>query len=146
MSRIKIHLPEEFHFSTEISIRITDLNYGGHVGNDTVFSLLHESRMRFLQHQGLSELEFEDASLIMADAGVEFKSEIFYGDVVKAFVAAGDFSKIGFSVYYKLIKIPGDSIVTIAKTGMICYDYNKKKIVAVPDKARAKLISATRGQ
>jgi len=139
MSRIKIQLPEQFNFSTEIPIRITDLNYGGHVGNDTVFSLLHESRMRFLQYHGLSELGFEGASLIMADAGVEFKAELFYGDIVKAYVTATDFSKIGFNVFYKMVKVPDETIVTLAKTAMICYDYNKKKIVIVPEAARSKL-------
>jgi acyl-CoA thioester hydrolase len=138
MSRIKIELPEQFHFSTDIIIRITDLNYGGHVGNDTVFSLLHESRMRYLQHHGLSELGFEGVSLIMADAGVEFKSELFYGDVVRAFVIATDFTKIGFNIFYKLIRVPDEAIVTIAKTAMICYDYNKKKIVSLPEAARLK--------
>jgi len=36
MARIKILLPEHFSFSCSIPIRITDLNYGNHVGNDTV--------------------------------------------------------------------------------------------------------------
>jgi acyl-CoA thioester hydrolase len=139
MSRIKIQLPEQFNFSTEIPIRITDVNYGGHVGNDTVFSLLHESRMRFLQHYGLSELGFDEASLIMADAAVEFKAELFYGDIVKAYVTVTDFSKVGFNVFYKMVKLPEETLVTLAKTGMICYDYNKKKIVAVPDAARSRL-------
>ena len=35
MERIKINLPEHFNFSTNIKIRITDLNYGGH-GNSCV--------------------------------------------------------------------------------------------------------------
>src|SRR4051794_40966833 len=113
MSRIKIQLPEHFSFSTEIPIRITDLNYGGHVGNDTVFSLIHESRMQFLKHHGLSELGFEGVSLIMADAGVEFKSELFYGDIVRAFVTATDFTKIAFNIYYKLVKMPSEDLVTI---------------------------------
>jgi len=37
MQRIKIDLPEFFSFTTPIKIRITDLNYGGHVGNDVFY-------------------------------------------------------------------------------------------------------------
>lgn len=140
MSRIKIQLPEQFSFSTSIPIRITDLNYGGHVGNDTVLSLLHEARVQFLKSFGYAELEFEGVSLIMSDVGIEFKQELFYGDVVKAFVTANNFTKVSFDVYYKLVRETDQKIVTIAKSAMVCYDYNSRKIVAIPEKAREKLL------
>ena len=54
MPRIKIDLPGSFTFITEIPVRITDLNYGGHVGNDTVLSIIHESRMQWLASIGFS--------------------------------------------------------------------------------------------
>jgi acyl-CoA thioesterase FadM len=142
MPRIRIDLPSEFRFYTHIPVRITDLNYGGHVGNDTVLSLIHEARMQFLVHHGYRELDVEGVGLIMSDVGIEFKAEIFYGDNIKVAVAAGDFSRVGFDLYYKLEKISGDKtiVVAAAKTGMICYDYPKKKIAAVPDQVKEKLI------
>ncbi|NNG26771.1 MAG: thioesterase, partial [Ignavibacteriaceae bacterium] len=57
MARIKIDPPEKFMFNTEITIRVTDLNYGAHLGNDSVLSICHEARMRFLKHFGYSELD-----------------------------------------------------------------------------------------
>ena len=87
MARIKIDLPENFSFTTSIPVRITDLNYGGHVGNDTMLSLIHEARMQFLKQLGYTELEFAGVGLIMADVGIEFKNELFYGDVVMVSVA-----------------------------------------------------------
>ena len=33
MGRVKLELPETFSFSTELTVRVTDLNYGGHLGN-----------------------------------------------------------------------------------------------------------------
>ena len=59
MARIKIELPEIFSFTTTIPIRITDLNYGGHVGNDTILSIIHEARMQFLKNAGYTELDLE---------------------------------------------------------------------------------------
>jgi acyl-CoA thioester hydrolase len=135
MARIKISLPEQFVFYTTIPIRITDVNYGGHVGNDTILTLLHEARMQFLNHFNYTELDLEGASLIMSDAAIEFKSELFYGDRVKAYVAANDFSKVGFDVCYKLVNEKDGKVVALAKTGMVCYDYKIKKVVAVPTEA-----------
>lgn len=137
MARIKIELPERFTFGTKIPIRITDLNYGGHVGNDTVLSLIHEVRVQFLQSFGYAELDFEGVSLIMSDVGIEFKAELFYGDTITVFVTANNFSRIGFDVYYKLMR--DETVVAVAKTGMICYNYTTRKIVSVPATVKEKL-------
>lgn len=144
MARIKIELPQSFSFSCRIPVRITDINYGGHVGNDTVLSIIHEARMQFLQSMGYTEMEFAGAGMIMSDVAIEFKSELFYGDTVIASVVTGEISRIGFDLIYKLETTrPGTEdkkiLVAIAKTGMICYDYEKKKIVSVPAEARFKL-------
>jgi len=141
MPRIKIDLPGSFTFITEIPVRITDLNYGGHVGNDTVLSIIHESRMQWLASIGFSEMEFGGIGMIMSDVGIEFKNELFYGDIVLTSVTVGEISKIGFELFYKLEKErEGKKIqVAAAKTGMVCYNYSAKKIAAIPTIALEKL-------
>ena len=141
MARIKIEMPEHFSFITYMPIRITDLNYGGHVGNDMILSIIHEIRVQFLQHYGYKELDLEGAGLIMSDVAIEFKSEIFYGDKIKASVVAGEFSKAGFDIFYKLEKETTEKniLVANAKTGMVCYNYELKKIVTVPGAVVEKL-------
>src|SRR6266576_5003733 len=111
MARIKIELPKQFHFSCEIPVRITDINYGGHVGNDTILSIIHEARMQFFKHFGYSEMQFAGVGIILADAGIEFKAELFYGDTVIAYVTAGEFSKVSFDVFYRLEKQLNDKMV-----------------------------------
>lgn len=141
LPRIKLDLPSQFSFTTHIPVRITDINHGGHVGNDTILSIIHEGRVQFLKKHGYEELKFAGAGLIMSDVAIEFKSELFYGDVVTVSVTAAEFSKVAFELYYKLEKTTGDktSLVAIAKTGMVCYDYDKKKVVVVPEEAKTKL-------
>ena len=145
MSRIKIDLPENFTFSTTIPIRITDIKYGGHTGNDTILSIIHEARIQFLKSKGYTEMEFAGTGMIMADVGIEFKSELFYGDVVMASVAVANISKISFDVYYKLEKESGEKkiLVAAAKTGMVCYDYKIKKIASIPEEAKKNLQQIT---
>jgi acyl-CoA thioester hydrolase len=141
MNRIKINLPENFRFSTTITIRVTDLNYGGHVGNDSFLSLIHEARQQFLLSNGYKELEIAGIGLIMADVMIEFKKELNYGDIVKISVAATDFDKLGFDLYYKMEVVNGEETVLAgkAKTGMLCFDYTQKKKVSVPDEVIRKL-------
>jgi acyl-CoA thioesterase FadM len=142
MARIKISLPDQFRFQTIIPVRITDLNYGGHVGNDTILSLLHEIRMQFLQSMGFTEMNLEGYGLIMSDVAIEFKSELFYGDKIKALVTAGEFSRVGFELFYKLLNEGNEQPVAFAKTGMICFDYTKRKVTALPEAVKMKLSQA----
>ena len=139
MARIKLTVPAQFSFSTQIPVRITDINYGNHLGNDSVLSILHEARMQYLQSISYTELSFAGIGLIMSDVSIEFKGEAFYGDILNAFVTAGDISRVGFDLYYKLTKSSNEEVVAIAKTGMICFDYDRRKVTALPTEAADKL-------
>ncbi|HCL05072.1 MAG TPA: thioesterase, partial [Chitinophagaceae bacterium] len=108
MNRIKLTLPEFFHFSTELVIRITDLNYGGHVGNDVFLSLIHESRQQYLLSLGYKELSFAGVGLIMADVALEYKRELNHMDRIRISVAAADLDKLGFDLYYKIELLTDD--------------------------------------
>lgn len=141
MQRVKINLPEQFIFSTNIAVRITDLNYGNHVGNDSFFSLMHEARQQYLNSLGYSELNFSGNSLIMADAIIEYKAELHYGETVTIKVVATDFDKIGFDIFYLFEKKENEKIIVVAKakTGMMCFDYNTKRRKEVPDEVIEKM-------
>ncbi len=141
MNRIKLTLPESFSFYMELPIRITDLNYGGHVGNDRFLSLIHEARFKFLAFYGYTELDFEGCGLIMADVAIEYKAELKYGHTVRIWVQSADFDKLGFDLFYKLeiILASGNKIAAKAKTGMICFDYQLQKKTSIPEAAIVKL-------
>lgn len=139
MARIKLTLPSKFFFSTLIPIRITDINYGNHLGNDAVLSIFHEARMQYLESVGYTELNFAGTGLIMSDVAIEFKAEAFYGETLKAYVTVSEFSRAGFELYYKLVKGEEETIVATARTGMVCFDYTRRKVVAVPEEAVKKL-------
>ena len=143
MPRTKLTMPANFNFTTGIPVRITDLNYGGHVGNDSILALIHEIRVQFLRHHNYEELNVAGIGLIMSDVTIEFRHELFYGENLRASVAAAEFSKIGFDLYYKLEKLSGEKWVSVthARTGMVCYDYSLKKIAAVPKEVCSKLLS-----
>ena len=93
MPRIKIDLPEKFIFTTEIAVRITDINYGGHVGNDSILSILQEARVQFFKSMNSSELDLFGTSVIMGDVAIVFKNESFYGDVLNIEIFVQDISK-----------------------------------------------------
>lgn len=144
MSSIKSLLPPVFKFTFEIPVRITDLNYGNHVGNDSMLTLAHEARVQFLAKHGYTEMNLEGVSLILTKASLELRRELFYGEPLFASVAAGNFTTKGFDLFYKLEKKNTDGnkeLVAALITTMICYDYVNKKMVALPEKAAHQLAS-----
>ncbi|MEP6615443.1 MAG: thioesterase family protein [Ginsengibacter sp.] len=141
MSKIKIGLPASFIRSFKIPVRITDLNYGDHVGNDSIVSIIHESRAQFLQAYHCTELDIGGAGLIMANLQIEFRKEIFYPSLLQVSIGAGNISKASFDLFYKLSVNEVNSIdVAYAQTGMVAYDYGNKKVVAIPLEFRAILL------
>ncbi|NOY74692.1 MAG: thioesterase [Kiritimatiellaeota bacterium] len=138
MARVKLELPESFLFSTEMPIRITDINYGGHLGNDAVLSITHEARVRFLAEHGYSEMDTCGAGMIQADAAVVYKSEAFYSDIVRVSVALADFTSSGCDFVFLLENAETGKEIARAKTGNVFYDYERKKPMRVPEPFAAK--------
>ncbi|MCA4775766.1 thioesterase family protein [Empedobacter stercoris] len=134
MARLKLILPESFLFSTTIAVRITDLNYGNHLANDKVLSILHEARMQFFQHYGYSELDFAGVSVIMGDVAIEYKNQAFYGDQLLIEISVQDFSRVSFDIAYKIST--KDKLIAKAKTGIVTFDYKNNKVVEVPEKIK----------
>lgn len=133
MARIKIDLPGTYDFSTTIPVRITDINYGGHLGNDSLLSVVHEARLQFLYAMGYSELDIEGRSIIMADAAAVYKAEIFYGDVLRIDIAVTDMQRMNCDIVYLISNNETQKEVARVKTGIVFFDYRERKPVAIPD-------------
>ena len=129
--------------SFSIPVRITDINYGNHVGNDAFVSLIHEARVQWLDQHGYSELHIEGIGLIMSDLAVEFKNESMYGDIVEVKISTGEISRVSFELFYQLQTTRAGQMIVLAnaKTSMVCYDYAAKKVASVPEKLSAILQS-----
>ena len=77
MARIKLDMPARLLATVHILVRISDINYGNHVGNDAFVSILHEARLQWLLQHGCTELNAGGSGLILSDLVVEFKQQSF---------------------------------------------------------------------
>jgi acyl-CoA thioester hydrolase len=133
---VKLDLPATFLFTTEVALRVSDINYGGHLGNDAVLSLAQEARMRFLRSRGWSEQNVAGAGIIMADAVVVYRSEAFYGDVVTIDVTVSDIQALGCDLLYRMCNTATGKEIARVKTGIVFFDYARRKPVSVPAEFR----------
>lgn len=141
MPRLKLDLPSQFIFSTQLMVRASDLNYGGHVGNDRVLTLMQEARIRFYHHLGFkSEIGFDGSiGQIISDAAVIYKSESFLGDQLEVKIAVDDFNKYGFDMLYLITNLSSGKEAARGKTGIVCFDYENRKVASIPEILLSKL-------
>ena len=134
MSRVKLKFPDENPlFIATISVRIGDINYGGHVGNDAILSIVHEARMQMLGSKGYDEMNAGGNSMIMADVMIAYKGESFYGDTLQVKIYAQEIKDHSFDLLYHISAMRSgiQSDIAHAKTGMVCFDYNVRKVVTM---------------
>ena len=122
MARLRLSLPMTFPFATELAVRITDINYGGHLGNDALLSLLHEARLQFLKHHGFTEADVDGCGMIMADAALVYHKEMFYGDTLCIEVAVTEIERARCDFVYRVANAATGAVTAEARTGMAFLD------------------------
>lgn len=129
--RIKKQDRYAFEYCTKLKVR--DINYGGHLGNDSVASLLHEARVDVLDNMGFSELDLGNGrtGIIMADLVINYKGEGLLNDEIIVAVHIGDIDRMSLRMYYKIEKTDG-TLIALAETGIVAFDYKKKAIDNFP--------------
>lgn len=124
-----------------LSVRITDINYGNHLGNDALVGLIHEARVQWLHQLGLSELNIGGCGMIMKDLLVQFKAECFWGDQLTVELTVSELSAVAFklqyAVYKTTVKAPDKRVLAAsASTTLVSFSYEIRKVVALPDGLR----------
>ena len=133
MARIKVDLPDNFIFTAEIPLRISDINYGGHLGHDVFLPIAHEARVRFLDKMGYSEMDLENYGIMISGVVIEYIKESFYGDDLIVNIGVNNYHRYGFDIVYQMLSKNDNSEICRVITALVLYDYNVRKVARLPD-------------
>jgi 4-hydroxybenzoyl-CoA thioesterase len=139
MARIQIRLPSQFAFSTDLTLYQSHINYGGHLDNALLLSLVSEARVRFFKLLGYTELNVEGVGIVVSDAALQYRSEAFHGEVMVLRLGATDLGRKGFDMVWSMNEKSTQREVARGKTGIVFFDYETRKVVPMPDALRDKL-------
>jgi len=139
MTRIHIELPEQLPFATEITLYLSHMNYGGHLDNALLLTVVSEARVRFFQSLGYTELDVEGVGIIVSDAALQYRSEAFHGEVMVVQMGAADFGRKGCDLLWRMSERSSQREVARGKTGIVFFDYATHQTAPVPPAFRAKL-------
>ncbi len=136
MSRIRIEEPSSVVFVSEHVVRVTDLNYGRHLGHEELIGLLHQARVEFLGSLGFSELDLEGAVLIVVDLAVHYRAEAFLGDRLSIEIGVAGEGRRGIRFVYAVRRKADGVLVATATTGVVFADRTSRSVVAIPTRFR----------
>jgi YbgC/YbaW family acyl-CoA thioester hydrolase len=147
MRNKKIIAPAHVCYKTSIDVQIGDINYGGHVGNERYLLFAQETRLRFLQAIGHSEVHFGEFGLVLTESHVEYFNELFHGDSLEITLALTTPSRASFDCYYTITVTRNNTPITAAvvKTAMVCFDYTERKVKSIPEALRGLLTRLAEG-
>ena len=121
-------------FTTSIPVLVSHLNYGNHLGYDSILTLLQEARMRWLKESNMGEMTLDgNIGYLVTDVALKYKSEAFHGDILDIEFYLEDFNNRTFTILYKISNQTTGAIVALASTGHVFYDFSLKKIARAPE-------------
>lgn len=138
MARIHVTLPENLPFSTDIALYLSHMNYGNHLDNAMLLTVVSEARARYLKSMGYSELDVEGKGIIVTDAAVQYKSEGHYGETMRVQMGVAEPGKYGCDFYWRMAEAGSGREVARGKTGIVFFDYSIRKVAQMPDGFRSR--------
>lgn len=139
MARLKLEFPEDqYCYSTQLTVRVTDINSANHLGNDSMISMISEARARFLFDFGIEETEEDGTGIIVTDLVTTYKAEAHARDRLLFEVGVMDFNKYGGDITFRITRPNDQTLIAMAKSGFVFFNYKSTKVVPMPGAFGAK--------
>ena len=118
---------DNFRFTIPYTVRVADVNYGGHVANSSVLNFFQDARIAYLKHLGgYSEMNVGGGcGLILPEAHVRYLAEMFMGDELVVGVKIVEVGRSSFRMAYR-IERDGQATAE-GETVLVCFDYAARK-------------------
>lgn len=132
MARLQLDFPDDlFYFTTQLTVRVTDINGAKHLGNDSMVSMLSEARARFLREYGVRD-EGSAVGTIVTDLATMYRAEAHAHDTLKFEVGVMDFNKYGGDLIFRITRPADQTLIALAKYGFVFYNYSEGRVAPMP--------------
>ncbi|OEU73272.1 MAG: hypothetical protein BA874_12540 [Desulfuromonadales bacterium C00003068] len=122
---------EGFQFTTAYQVRISDINYGNHVANSAVLNFFQDARIRYLKQLGnFSELDIGGCGIILPEANVKYRAEMFLADELEIGVRVTEMGRSSVTMSYRIER--NGELTAEGTTALIAFDYTARKARRLP--------------
>ncbi|MFO7646514.1 MULTISPECIES: acyl-CoA thioesterase [Halomonas] len=143
MERVRLEFPEAAIVHRHpLTVRVTDMNYGRHLGHDTLVSLLHEARIQAFAALGLTEWDMGGYPSVVADLAIQYQSEARWPDALVVETAIPAPGSKAVTVYHRVRHAEGGRPVATARLNVMLVDPAAGRPVSVPEAVTAAIARA----
>lgn len=143
MSRVRLEFPTDAILHRHsLSVRITDMNYGRHLGHDALVSLLHEARTEALASRGLREWDLGGYPSVVADLAIQYQGEAAWPDMLIVETAIPPVDGKSLCAYQRVVREHDQRPVATARLNLVLLDPASGKPVPVPAGVQDALLPA----
>ena len=129
---------EQFKFQFSYRVGVADINYGGHVANSAVLNFFQDARIAYLATLGpYTEIDLGGCGIIMPEAHVYFRKEMFLGDQLYIGVKSRELKRSSWMMEYRIER--ESELTAEGETPLLCFNYQTRKPCRMPAEIRSAL-------
>jgi acyl-CoA thioesterase FadM len=146
MPKVKIEEQPSYPFSVELEVRVSDLNYGAHLGYDRILGLAHQARLVLLGELGVDEMDLGDGrtGVVAVDVAATYLGEAFVNDVLVFAIRPVEVGRVGFRLAHLVVNKQAGAKVALIEIGFVGYDYTRRRPAGLPEAFRQGLAALDR--
>ena len=129
------------HFTQQIVVRYSDIDYMGHVSNAVYYQYLQDAYVKFMY--GLLDAPYsERISQITVKTVCEYVDQVRLGEVLNLRASVVRFGTRSFDIEYLLARRDNDEhLVARGLSTHVTFDYGNNVSIPLPDNLKARVLA-----
>ena len=128
----------QFKHQFPIQIRFVDIDAFGHVNNAVFASYYEMARVAYFDQVLGERVNWNQTGMILAKNILEYRFPIFLRDKIKCYSSVVQLGTKSFEIHNTLARVDkdGETLVAFAIGTLVCYNYELKQTIEIPENWR----------
>lgn len=127
-----------FRVTHELRPRFRDTDAMGHINNAVYVTYIEVARQEYWR-AFTREQDYRRVPFILAHVSIDFRSEALVRELLLLHIRCGSIGTKSFTFEYEIREAESGRLVVEASSVQVCYDYDAKQSIPVPDELRQRL-------
>ena len=128
-----------FTVTFDLHPRFRDTDAMGHINNAVYITYLEVARQEYWKRMDGAHQDYRRVPFILAQVSCDFRSEALVREVLELAIRCAWIGNKSFAFAYQVREKSTQRLVVEAQTVQVCYDYEAKRSIPMPESLRRAL-------